>query len=160
MIVVADTSPLNYLVLIDEVELLPVLFERVVLPTAVFNELKHPRSPAKVRTWAGALPEWAVVRQPRAAVLTGIDELDSGEREAIQLAVELGIETILLDDQDARHCAESLHLRVRGTLGVLERGVRLGRTDPNSVLTRLEQTNFRMSPQLRQAFLDRCGLAR
>jgi predicted nucleic acid-binding protein len=64
MIVVADTSPLNYLVLIDEVELLPWLFERVMLPKAVFNELKHPRSPAKVRTWAEPLPEWAVVRQP------------------------------------------------------------------------------------------------
>jgi predicted nucleic acid-binding protein len=156
MIVVADTSPLNYLVLIDEVELLPWLFERVMLPKAVFNELKHPRSPAKVRTWAEPLPEWAVVRQPHAAALTGIDELDSGEREAIQLAVELGIETILLDDQDARRYAEALHLQVRGTLGILERGVRLGRTDPKSVLARLEQTNFRMSPQVRQAFLDRC----
>jgi predicted nucleic acid-binding protein len=41
MIVVADTSPLNYLILIDEIELLPDLFEKVLLPSAVLQELKH-----------------------------------------------------------------------------------------------------------------------
>ena len=34
MIVVADTSPLNYLVLIDEIDLLPAIFGRVLLPHA------------------------------------------------------------------------------------------------------------------------------
>jgi hypothetical protein len=41
MIVVADTSPLNYLVLIDEVGLLPALFGQVLFPQAVFRELQH-----------------------------------------------------------------------------------------------------------------------
>jgi predicted nucleic acid-binding protein len=35
MIVVADTSPLNYLVLIDEVHLLFDLFGQVLLPQSV-----------------------------------------------------------------------------------------------------------------------------
>jgi predicted nucleic acid-binding protein len=35
MIVVADTSPVNYLVLIDEIDLLPQLFGTVVMPEAV-----------------------------------------------------------------------------------------------------------------------------
>ena len=51
MIVVADTSPLNYLVLIDEVDLLPALFGEVLIPQAVFQELKHPKTPAKVQQW-------------------------------------------------------------------------------------------------------------
>lgn len=158
MIVVADTSPLNYLVLIDEIGLLPALFQSVWLPTAVFRELNHPRSPARVRAWAESLPNWATVQRPNAMQLAGVEELDHGEREAIQLALELGVRTILLDDQDARRCAESLHLEVRGTLSVLERGVRLGKTDGESVLARLEATNFRMSPELRRAFLERCRL--
>jgi predicted nucleic acid-binding protein len=156
MIVVADTSPLNYLVLIDEAKLLPALFERVLLPGAVFSELTHARSPEKVRTWAESLPEWALILQPRGTLTAGIELLDIGEREAIQLAIELGVRTILLDDQDARRYAESLHLQVRGTLSILERGVRLGATDFDSMLDRLDQTNFRMSPQLRRTFVDRC----
>ena len=48
MIVVADTSPLNYLILIDEIDLLPVLFGKVLLPHAVFQELKHPKTAPKI----------------------------------------------------------------------------------------------------------------
>jgi hypothetical protein len=45
MIVVCDTSPVNYLVLIDEIDLLPQLFTTVVLPAGVLAELQHPRTP-------------------------------------------------------------------------------------------------------------------
>ncbi len=48
MIVVADTSPLNYLIQIDEVGLLPAIFGQVLLPTAVARELLHPNAPRKV----------------------------------------------------------------------------------------------------------------
>jgi predicted nucleic acid-binding protein len=51
MIVVADTSPVNYLVLIDEIELLPFLFGHVLLPRAVFQELQHSKTPEKMRQW-------------------------------------------------------------------------------------------------------------
>ena len=44
MIVVSDTSPLNYLVLIEEVEVLPAIFGRVVVPPAVVEELQAPGS--------------------------------------------------------------------------------------------------------------------
>jgi predicted nucleic acid-binding protein len=160
MIVVADTSPINYLILLDEIELLPALFERVLVPSAVLGELKHPRSPLRVREWTRALPDWTEVCQPRPGMLAGTVDLDTGEREAIQIAMDMGIETILLDDQDARCCAESLQLRVGGTPGVLQRGVRLGKTDLDSVPARLDQTNFRMSPRLREAFLERCRVKR
>lgn len=56
MIVVADTSPLNYLVLIDEIDLLPALFGRVLLPQAAFHELQHAKTPPKVQQWIVHLP--------------------------------------------------------------------------------------------------------
>lgn len=62
MIVVADTSPLNYLVLINEVELLPVLFGQVLVPQAVFHELQHPKTPAKMRL----LSHWLNMEPPPA----------------------------------------------------------------------------------------------
>jgi len=48
-LVVADTSPLNYLVLIGQVELLPALFEKVFVPQIVGNELRHDEAPESVR---------------------------------------------------------------------------------------------------------------
>ena len=54
MLVIADTSPLNYLILIDAVDLLPRLYQRVVLPQAAWDELKHFLAPASVSELADA----------------------------------------------------------------------------------------------------------
>ena len=55
--VVADTSPLNYLVQIDCQHLLPALFERVLVPVTVVTELDHPGAPASVRAFLRQMPE-------------------------------------------------------------------------------------------------------
>ena len=155
MIVVADTSPLNYLVLIDEIDLLPAIFGQVLLPQAVFQELGHPKTSPRVRQWVADLPAWLEVRTvvsvPDAALL----KLDFVEREAIQLALELGVRTVLIDEADGRQQAERFHLEVRGTLGILERAARLGKINFREALSKLEQTTFRLSPVLRTAFLKR-----
>ena len=49
MQVVADTSPLHYLILIACTDILPALFDRIVIPRAVAAELQHPKTPARVR---------------------------------------------------------------------------------------------------------------
>ena len=155
MIVVADTSPLNYLVLIDEVDLLPALFGEVLIPQAVFQELKHPKTPAKVQQWISHFPAWLEVRTVASVPSPALMKLDVGEREAFQLALELGISTVLLDETDGRQEAENLHLEVRGTLGILERGAKLGKINFRQALSKLEQSNFRISPTVRAAFLER-----
>ena len=45
MIIVADTSPINYLVLIKEIEVLPRLYGKIVIPEAVREELLRPEAP-------------------------------------------------------------------------------------------------------------------
>jgi predicted nucleic acid-binding protein len=50
MIVVADTSPINYLVLIKEIEVLPKLYGKIVIPEAVREELLPNRRPW-LRLW-------------------------------------------------------------------------------------------------------------
>jgi predicted nucleic acid-binding protein len=44
-VVVSDTSPINYLVLIDAIFVLPELFTSVVIPKAVSEELQHDQTP-------------------------------------------------------------------------------------------------------------------
>jgi hypothetical protein len=65
MLVVADTSPINYLILIHQDTLLPLFYERVVIPPAVRGELQRPRTPTVVREWMAHPPAWLTVRQPQ-----------------------------------------------------------------------------------------------
>jgi predicted nucleic acid-binding protein len=85
MIVIADTTPINYLVLIGEQELLPALFYQVILPEAVFRELLATATPQVVRQWLSNHPQWLEIRKVTMAPDTSLSHLDEGEREAIQL---------------------------------------------------------------------------
>jgi predicted nucleic acid-binding protein len=76
-LVVADTGPLNYLVLTGYIELLPELFERVLAPQAVRDELADPEAPAPVRAWIAQTPAWLEVRPTPDARL---DELANPKR--------------------------------------------------------------------------------
>jgi predicted nucleic acid-binding protein len=57
MIVVSDTSPLNYLVLTELQEVLPKLFDQILIPEGVHRELRDPRAPDAVRRFM-ASPGW------------------------------------------------------------------------------------------------------
>ena len=61
-LVIADTGPLNYLVLIGLIDLLPALFEKVLIPTAVRSELASSNAPSAVRLWVANFPFWLEVR--------------------------------------------------------------------------------------------------
>ncbi len=62
MIVLSDTSPLNYLLLIGHVEILPAIFGGLIIPEAVAAELTHARAPDVVRHWIASPPAWCQVR--------------------------------------------------------------------------------------------------
>lgn len=47
-VVIADTSPINYLILIDGIEILPRLYGRISAPLEVLAELTDPEAPAEV----------------------------------------------------------------------------------------------------------------
>jgi len=101
MIVVADTSPLRYLVLIERHHLLPALYGRVFIPPAVAEELDHEGAPAVVHTWLAGRPSWLEIRQPSHTLEPEVD-LDRGEQQAIALAGEVDADSLLVDEWDAR----------------------------------------------------------
>lgn len=121
MLVVADTSPINYLVLIQHEMLLPTLYTRVVILPAVYSELQRPGTPEPVRRWGTSPPVWFGVQQPQQTLhARQFPKLDAGEREAIPLAQELHASALLMDDADGREEAERRAIQVTGTLGILE----------------------------------------
>jgi predicted nucleic acid-binding protein len=89
MIVVADTSPINYLILIEAIEILPELYQTVFVPEAVFDELQAAETPEKVRDWIKTPPVWFDVKKGAILLDSDLSELDKGEREAIALVEEL-----------------------------------------------------------------------
>ena len=87
MIVVCDTSPICYLLLIGEIQLLPQLYGKVLIPQVIQNELADERSPSVVKAWISQPPEWLVIQTVDVVSDGDLDNLDSGERDAIMLAL-------------------------------------------------------------------------
>jgi predicted nucleic acid-binding protein len=147
VIVVANTSPINYLVLVEQIHLLERLYRKVVLPEVVFGELQAAGTPEAVRHWVKTAPNWLEVRPIGASDLLDLpSSLHRGEKEAIGLARKLAADYVILDDRDGRRVAQDLGLNVTGTLGVLGRADEQGLTpDLPHILKRLEsETNFRI----------------
>lgn len=154
MIAVADTSPLCYLIFIAEVDVLPKLFSKVVVPMAVISELLHEDAPDAVRAWVANLPPWVTVQENPIRSTAGLEKLQAGEQAAILLAESINAELILLDEKSARRAAAERGLRITGTLGVLGAGAERGLVDLPVAIDRLRKTNFRCSPALLKATLD------
>lgn len=90
MQVVADTSVFNYLLLLDQLALLPTLYGRIITPPVVLEvELPHPRSPVLVRAWAqqlASIPEWLELRAPTRTPEADLLLLEAGERDTVLVA--------------------------------------------------------------------------
>ena len=157
MLVVADTSPINYLILLNQDAVLPRLYDRVVIPPAVQRELQHHRTPERVCVWVAHPPAWFEVRQPQQRLETAhVPTLGAGEREAIALAQELQVPLLLMDDPAGREEATRRALRTTGTLGILEQAAIEGWLDLPTVLTQLlTTTTFRAGAVLIQDLLAR-----
>jgi predicted nucleic acid-binding protein len=150
---VADTSPLCYLLLIDQIEILPALFEKVLIPRAVAAELNHPAADRKLRSWIASPPPWIeILEAPPAG--TGMDRLDAGEREAISLAEAIGADLLILDERKARQVALERGLSITGLLGILADAADRELIDLAQVFGRLQRTSFRADPKLFKRLLD------
>jgi len=159
MIVIADSGPLRYLVVIEQVHLLPLLYGSIVVPPSVVNELTQTATPQTVRVWMDDLPEWVAVKFPQKPMPIFPSVLGSGEQEAIALAQELSAAVLLVDDEAARIEAERRDIPVQGTLGVLDLAAEHDLlADLPAAIQKLRATNFRASNKLFDFFLERDAL--
>lgn len=147
-LVVSDTSPLNYLILIDHQGVLPQLFDSVVIPKQVFEELSHPKASAKVRAWLGNLPAW--LRVDGRPLVGQFPDLDDGENHALTLALELGTRAVLMDERLGRKKAVEVGLEPFGVVGVLEAASAKGFIQLAAAFDELKKTNYRIE----QRYLD------
>lgn len=156
MIIVSDTTPLHYLILIEREEILPALFGEIIVPEAVLAEMSHPKTPAAVRRWIDSPPNWMQVKTDSRAFLATVGGLGKGETEAIALAIEEKADAVLMDDRKAIREARKNNLTVLTTFAILELAAIKKLIDLPQILDELAQTNFRLPPDdIIEEFLSR-----
>ena len=120
MNVVSDTTAITTLLKAEQHWLLLDLYGRVLVPQAVWDELKE---------FHLQLPEFVELHPLRTPIqrLTGTESLGRGEAEALLLAKELNAQLLLTDDRKARFAARRLHIPCIGLLGMIVYAKRLGK---------------------------------
>ncbi len=153
MEVVCDASPIICLSKIGRLDLLHKLFEKIIIPYEVREEVitrGKEDFPTETLLIEKACAEGWLVCKPLQSTLQ-FEALDAGESEVISLAQKLKIKTVLIDDALGRKFAESFSLRVRGTLFVLIESYRkktITKEEVESLLNKLVQNGFRISTEV------------
>lgn len=154
MIVIADTSPIIYLVLIGAIDVLHALYQNIIIPTAVYDELQSEATPAPVTKWITDLPDWFSVRSVTVLLDAELPNLDEGEKQAIALFEELNADALIIDDRQGREEAVKRDIFVIGTLGILNAAAEKNLLNLPETIRRLSQTSFRASMKLLDDLLE------
>ena len=157
MIAVSNTTPLRYLIAIGQERVLAHLFDKVLVPHAVHEELTDPRTPDFVRSRVLSHPAWYEVRNVSESQTIPVPILlHRGELQAILLAEELKPDVLLIDDQAGRTIALGRGLPLSGTLGVLERADAIELVDDfPKALDSLAESGVFIAETLKQRMLKR-----
>ncbi|KPQ32154.1 MAG: putative nucleic acid-binding protein, contains PIN domain [Phormidesmis priestleyi Ana] len=156
MIIISDTSPISNLLLIGQLSLLKVLYGQLIIPDAVFQEIKALETFA-IDVSGVQTADWIEVRAVCDQMLVEklVTEVDRGEAEAIALAIELNAERLLIDERIGRRVAQRYDLKITGLLGVLVSAKQNKLIDElKPVLDQLiQQAKFRVHADLYQQIL-------
>jgi predicted nucleic acid-binding protein len=114
---------------IGQLDLLPALARRIMVPPAVWNEVVGAEGKASGAQEI-AQRKWIEIVAPEPATVAPLlILLGKGEAEAIALAQRETSAVLLLDDLRARRIAGSLKLRRMGTVALLGQAKRAGLVD-------------------------------
>lgn len=156
--VICNTSPIQYLHQLQLLHILPALAGRVIIPPAVVEELSQGRT-SGINLPDEIVLKWVEIRRPVSELAVPlVTDLGSGETEVLMLALEMREAVVVLDDDLARRVAETLGLRLTGTLGLLLDAKKAGLIPAIApLLEQLQTLRFRVAPHTRVAVLKLAG---
>lgn len=123
---ISNTSPLLYLHLIGQLELLPALYSMIAVPPAVVAELQAGAARGIDIPPVSALPWLQIISLVSTTSIPLVMDLGPGEAEVIALGLEKPDSRLILDDTLARRIARLHKLQVTGTVGVLVKAKQIG----------------------------------
>lgn len=151
MITVSNTSPISNLAKVGQLNLIQQLYETILIPTAVYEELLDERAGNTVIA-AVQSAMWLEVQtvQNQELVSELQNRVNVGEAEAIALAVEINASRLLIDERLGRQVATEKGLKITGVLGILVAAKHRGLiTIVKPIVDDLiNQAGFRISSQL------------
>ena len=161
MTIVSNTSPISNLAAIGQLDLLQQVYGSVIIPQAVADEISKVST---IYAQAASVPDqpWITIQSVNNATTVARlrhEKLDAGESEAIALALEIGAELLLIDEQLGRRIAVNEGLNITGLIGVLLEAKNKGfisKIKP-TVDALVIQARFRVSSQLYAEILRLAG---
>ncbi|WP_413164282.1 DUF3368 domain-containing protein [Capilliphycus salinus ALCB114379] len=151
MIVVSNTSPISNLAKVGQLNLIYQLYGRILIPSAVHEELLDQRAGDTVIT-AVRSATWIDIQSVQNQRL--VDDLrirvNVGEAEAIALAIEVKADRLIIDERLGRQAARDFGVKITGVLGILLLAKRQKLIlEVKPIMDHLiERANFRISSQL------------
>ncbi len=157
MKVICNSSPLISLLSIKRIDILEKLFDKIIIPEAVYREVFNSKVGSENLKESRFL-EVGKVKDRKFVKLLRM-QLDYGESEVIALALEQGMDRVMLDDKPARKIADKLDLKVIGTLGVLvlAKEKQIIKEIRPLILTMMGKINFRISKTVLNRALQTSG---
>lgn len=116
-VIVCDTGPLLHLSEAGAIHLLSLVGD-ILIPTLVAIEFESNAQGWKPPQWVKVVELESSARQ-KAEKWIKANQIDAGEAEAINLALQVKADWLLTDDAKARQLAESMGLEVHGSIGIL-----------------------------------------
>jgi hypothetical protein len=156
--VICNTSPIQYLYQLGQLDILPRISQPIIVPTAVVAELEMGRVQGVELPDVTTLDGFEVRSPQHPLSMALAADLGPGETEVLMLGLELDDPLLILDDGLARRIARSRGLSVRGTLGVLldaKSGGLIEIVAP--LLDQLDILGFRLAAETRRVVLRMAG---
>ena len=157
--VIVNSTPLIALCNADALHILKDLYGEIVIPEAVYDEVTSKTDSAcqQIRKEISWIRVEAIHNQIAKRMYQA--KLHAGEVEVMILAQEEPVaDLLIIDDNAAKKTAKYLGLTVTGTLGVLVKAKKMGYVDSvNSVLTRMQENGFYVSPSVVDIVLRQAG---
>ena len=160
MIVVADTTPIITLMKLQRLDLLEKLFDTVLVPNAVFEELisnSNYLTEAQMVVECPFLKRLEVSDRQSIKILHEVVGLDVGESEAIALAEENHADLLIIDERKGRRVAKQMELKITGTIGILLQAYDCKILSQEEILScseRLRNSRIRISDSLFELIIN------
>ncbi|NOY61368.1 MAG: DUF3368 domain-containing protein [Calditrichaeota bacterium] len=156
MIVVTNTTPIISLASIQKTEILKRLFSEIIIPQAVYDEIKAKESYGYKEVESDFIKVQQIKGQLYKDLL--LNQLDNGEAETILLAKELDADLVIIDENIAYKIAQNSDLKVTRTLSILLKAKEMGiikRVKP--LLDEMISKGRWYSPRVYNGFLKKIG---